>query len=314
MNRRNFLKASAFGGAVAMCGANQALGAEACECGAGMPKLVPPAKPAELNLCLQWGGIPGKEVNEKLDYLEQNGFKAVELPSYEDWIKNTADKFAKAMEGRKLFVATLCGPSDLSKADPAARKAEVERLKPYIEKAGELKGVGLIICPARSKPELPFPELREDFVTNTGKELAEYAARHNCTIVLEPLQRGETKFLRQVADGASMARDIGKGASVMGDFWHMSKEETSFMGAFISGGPLLTHVHVASLRSRQVPGMDGDADNYVDGFRGLKLIGYRGAVSFEGGFGKKDKELTDAWRNEKILAMKQLLEEQWAQA
>ena len=53
-----------------------------------MPKLTPPEKPAELNLCLQWWAIPGGEMKEKLDFLEGNGFGAVEIPSG-DWpIKN----------------------------------------------------------------------------------------------------------------------------------------------------------------------------------------------------------------------------------
>ena len=41
------------------------------------------------------------------------------------------------------------------------------------------------------------------------------------SIVLDPLRRNETPFLRQVADGARMAADIGPGATVMGDSWHM---------------------------------------------------------------------------------------------
>ncbi len=66
--------------------------------------------------------------------------------------------------------------------------------------------------------------------------------------MLEPLRRNETPFLRQVADGARMAADIGPGATVMGDFWHMGLEETSFMGAFICAGKLLSHVHIAGLK------------------------------------------------------------------
>ena len=128
--------------------------------------------------------------------------------------------------------------------------------------------------------------MRKDLVENTGKRLAEHAHKHGNSIVLEPLRRNETPFLRQVADGACIARDIGPGCTVMGDFWHMGLEETSFMGAFISGGKLLTHVHIAGLKERIIPGVHPDADNYVDRFMGLKLIGYRVAVSFEGGWPK----------------------------
>ena len=36
-------------------------------------------------------------------------------------------------------------------------------------------------------------------------------------------------------------------------------------------------MHVASRKRRSMPGEDGEADNYVEGFRGLKMIGYENA-------------------------------------
>ena len=310
MKRREFLTASAVAGAAAVCGARRAA-AQAVAAGDGMPKLAPPERPAVLNLSLQWGMIPGGEINQKLDYLEQHGYQAFETPTG-GWLLNEGEKLSAAMQGRKLFVATACGPSNFAYAEQEKRDKEVETFLPQLEALGMLKAVGLILCPARGKLAeegwLSGKDLRKDFVENTGRRLAEHAAKHGTAIVLEPLNRGETPFLRQVADGAMIARDIGKGATVMGDFWHMSKEETSFMGAFISGGRLLTHVHIASLKGRQIPGVDGDADNYVDGFKGLKLIGYRGAVSLEGGVSKGgDKE-------QLLAAMQRLLKEQWEQA
>ena len=90
-----------------------------------MPKLAPPDKPAELNLCLQWWGIPGGEMKEKLDFLEANGFGAVEIPSG-DWPIKNADAMIEAMKGRKLFLATACGPSDFSYAEPEKREGQDE--------------------------------------------------------------------------------------------------------------------------------------------------------------------------------------------
>lgn len=304
-----------------MCGA-QATTARGQAAGeSSMPKLTPPEKPAELNLCLQWGGIPGNEINEKLDFLEANGFGAVEIPSG-DWPIKNADAMIEAMKGRKLFLATACGPSDFSYADPEKREAEVQKFLPVLEALGKMKSVGLILCPARGRLSEPGylsgKELRKDFVQNTGKRLAEHAARHGTSIVLEPLRRNETPFLRQVADGARMAADIGPGATVMGDFWHMGLEETSFMGAFICGGKLLTHVHIAGLKERIIPGVHPEADQYVDGFKGLKLIGYRGAISFEGGWPRNPadprKGLSQEEKTKLILNMVKLLREQWAMA
>ena len=69
---------------------------------------------------------------------------------------------------------------------------------------------------------------------------------------------------------------------MMGDFYHMHIEETSDMGAFISAGPFLHHVHLASrTRNRTMPHQDNS--DYRDGFRGLKYIGYQDFMSLECG-------------------------------
>lgn len=278
-------------------------------------------RPAELNLCLQWGSIPGKEINEKLDFLEANGFAAVEIPSG-DWTLNNCDAMIDAMAGRNLFIATACGPSNFAYAEDEKRDAEVQKFLPVLEALGRMKSVGLVVCPARGKLSEPGwlsgKDLRRDFVENTGRRLAEHAARHGTAIVLEPLRRNETPFLRQVPDGARMAADIGPGAMVMGDFWHMAGEETSFMGAFICAGSLLAHVHIAGLKQRIIPGVHPEADNYVDGFRGLKFIGYRGAISFEGGWPKNpsnpDAGLSQDDKIRLIRNMVTMLREQWEMA
>ena len=343
MKRREFLAASAVAGVAAVCGTQRAVAQGAAQADNGMPKLAPPEKPAQLNLCLQWGMIPGGEMNQKLDFLEANGYQAVEIPTG-GFLINDGEKFAKAMEGRKLFVSTACGGSNFAYAEKEKRDKEVEGFLPQIEVLGMLKSVGLIICPARGQLSqegwLTGKELRKDFVENTGRRMAEHALKHGTSIVLEPLRRNETPFLRQVLDGAVMARDInaligGTGATVMGDFWHMELEELEFFGPFAGAGKLLSHVHIASLRRRQIPGLDGEADNYVAGFKGLKLIGYQGAVSLEGGVPRtlpfqqtpeakeieikdKDGRVTEKGyevSKELLLAnMVKLLREQWAMA
>lgn len=316
MKRRDFLTASAVAGVGTVCGARSASVREGVA-DDGMPRLTSPEKPAQLNLCLQWRAIPGSDMNQKLDFLEENGFGAVEIPSG-NWPVENLESMNKAMKGRNLFVATACGPSDFSYAEAERREAEVQKFLPTIEALGAMKSVGLILCPARGKVPMGFKELREDFVTNTGKRLAEHAAKNGTLIVLEPLRRNETPFLRQVADGARMAADIGPGAAVMGDFWHMGLEETSFMGAFICAGRLLAHVHIAGLKQRIIPGIHPEADIYVDGFKGLKLIGYRGAVSFEGGWPKNPanpkKGISQEERTRLILNMVKILREQWDMA
>ena len=102
-------------------------------------------------------------------------------------------------------------------------------------------------------------------------------------------------------------RDINNpGVRCMGDFWHMTWEETSDMGAFLSAGEYLQHVHVASRKRRSMPGEDGEADNYVNGFKGLKMLDYDKYVSFECG--------CQGDRNVLVPAAVELLRKQWEEA
>jgi len=120
------------------------------------------------------------------------------------------------------------------------------------------------------------------------------------------LNRRETWFLRQLADAAAICRDVNHpGVAVMGDFWHMTWEEPCDFAAFVAAGPYLQHVHIASRKERKMPGED-EGDNYVDGMRGLKFIGYQNYISFECG-SKGDPR-------QSIPAAVRLLREQWAAA
>ena len=96
MDRRNFLMTSALTG-TAVSGVSHAV-AEPAAGSEMMPKLSPPEEPAELNLCLQWNKIPGGAMNEKLDFLEENGFAAVEIPSG-NWPIENCDDLLKAISG-----------------------------------------------------------------------------------------------------------------------------------------------------------------------------------------------------------------------
>ena len=316
MNRRQFIVGAAFAATA------QAARSASASCQAGARGKCGRGTCQNLRLCLQWGTIPtADDFNAKLDYLEANGYAAVEIPTGKtgEWVLEKGEAFGRAMAGRKLACATACGPSRFDYADPKMNEAEVKKFLPVLEVLGGLKSTGLIICPARGKPEVGLKELREDFVENTGRRLAEQAAKCGTAIVLEPLQRKETPFLRQVSDGAKMAQEIGAGCKVMADFWHMTWEEANDRAAMLAAGPLLAHVHIASRRTRKIPGSDGAADDYRLGFRGLKEIGYGGVVSVEAGWVPKGKDakgkpiLPDlAERHQILTKMCAFLREQWS--
>ena len=263
-----------------------------------------PAKEAVLNLSSQLGIIPGKEVAEKLAKMQEWGFAGVELPSD---IVGQEKIFLDAIANTDMKFSAVCWGShngDLVSEDVSKRKKGVEDLKKVLAVAGEMKTTGVIYVPAfNGQTKLTNQEIRQ-VLLETFPEIGEYAVSVGSRVLLEPLNRKEAYFLRQVADGASICRDINSpGVRMMGDFYHMCIEETSDMGAFISAGPMLHHVHLAS-RIRVLPGQD--ERSFVDGFRGLKLIGYQDYCSYECGV-KGDA-------NVEIPKSMQFLRDQWAQA
>jgi len=260
-----------------------------------------------LKISCQEGVAPGESLTEKLDFLESLGIVGFEPGGR--GLEKRVTEIQQALQNRNIQVSAICAGFDgwLIAEDPAVRKQCMDSMKVILEAAGELGSSGLIFVPAFNKqPSLPDWDARE-LLIDEMKELAEFALQHQTRILLEPLNRKECHFCRLVADGAAIVRDVDSpGAAVMGDFWHMTWEETSDRGAFLSGGDALHHVHIASRKQRKMPGEDGEADNYTAGFSGLKEIGYSDYISFEcGSVGEKKETLPAAVR---------LIRQQWKKA
>lgn len=297
MQRREFFKLSALAGlAATLTPAVKAF------------EIPNPAKKAVLNISLQEGVAPGKNLGEKLDFMEANGIVGFEPGG--GGLPNRIEEFQKALKGRKVKISAICaGFSGVPMSDdPKIRQKAVDSIKEIVTAAGALGSVGVIMVPAfNGQTKLGNKEGREIMVKEVLPVLGEHAVKCGTHVIMEPLNRGEAFFLRQVADAASICRDVNNpGVALMGDFWHMTWEETSDFAAFVAGGPWLQHVHIASRGKRRTPGEDGEKDNYVDGFRGLQAVGYQNYISFEcGSTGPREKTIPVACK---------LIREQWAEA
>lgn len=263
-----------------------------------------PTAEAQLSLSSQLGVIPGDSLETKLAKMADWGFEAVELGGD---IVGQEERYRKAVADAGLKVSAICWGSingDLVSEDEAKRGPAAEAFKRVLTSAGQLKSTGVIYVPAfNGQTKLTNQEIRA-ILLDVLPELGQHAVEAGTRLMLEPLNRGEAFFLRQLADAASICRDCDNpGVCMMGDFYHMAIEETSDLGAFISAGPYLHHVHLAS-RSRVLPGQDDRS--FVDGFRGLKMVGFADYCSFECGV-RGD-------RNVEIPKSLQFLREQWEQA
>ncbi len=165
----------------------------------------------------------------------------------------------KALQGRKIKVSAVCGgiKGVLVSEKEEVRQQAVDSMKEIITAAGALGSTGMILAPAfHNQTKLGHQETRELLIKQLA-ELGDYAQKANTRVLLEPLNRRECHFMRQVSDAAAICRDVkNPGIGVMGDFWHMTWEETNDMAAFIAAGKYLHHVHMASRKTRKVPGED----------------------------------------------------------
>lgn len=291
-NRRNFLKTTLSGAALAVgatalpgCSGKPAGEAAQTTAAASAAPTACAAK-APLNLSFQEGIAPGESLNEKLDLMEKLGVVGFEPGG--GGLSGRVNELGEALKGRNIRVSAICAgfKGFILSEKPEMRKECMDTMKEIIAAAGELGSVGVIIVPAFNGqvPVLPHTMETRDFLCEQFTEMGNFAAEHGTTVIFEPLNRKECFYLRQVADAASICRDLDNpGVRCMGDFWHMTWEEPSDMGAFLSAGSYLQHVHIASRKRRSMPGEDGEADNYVDGFKGLKMIGYDKFISFECG-------------------------------
>jgi sugar phosphate isomerase/epimerase len=263
----------------------------------------------ELKISFQEGNAPGENLNEKFDFMEANG--VVGFEPHGKALLARKQEYLDALQGRNIKMSAVCAGFDgfILSTDPEVRKLCRDTMEQLIIAAGEVGSTGVIIVPAfnHQQPAMPHTQETRDFLCEQFNEMGTLAQQHGTTVILEPLNRREAFYLRLLADAASICRDINNpGVTCLGDFWHMTWEETSDYGAFMSAGDYLQHVHIASRKRRLTPGEDGEADNYVEGFKALKKIGYDKYVSFECGC-EGDRAVV-------IPAALELLRTQWEEA
>jgi len=301
-SRRDFVRKVGLGGAFAALGTTSAFSVLS-----DAKTKKKSTKGVSLNLGLQEGVAPGASLTEKLDFMEANGIYGLEVGGGK--LADRVPEIQKALQNRKVKISAICAGFRgwLISSEESERKKCMDTSKEILAAAGALGSYGMILVPGFNgqKPSLPFVEARAILIDQL-KELGEFAVKNNTTIILEPLNRREAWFLRQVSDAAAICRDVeSPGVTCMGDFWHMTWEEPDDMGAFISGQKYLNHVHVASRKTRNSPGED-EGDNYITGFKALKMINYQHFVSFECG-ARGDKKIV-------IPAALKLLRDQWEMA
>jgi sugar phosphate isomerase/epimerase len=270
VDRRNFLKICMTGAAaVAMPGLQSTAIAQE-------------QNKAVLKLCSQEGRIPGGSLQEKLDKLESWGAVGIEFGGNP---KARIKEIQDAVKGRKIGIAALCWGAhsgDLVSMDMEKRKKGIEDIKDALTTAGELKSTGVIFVPAFHKQSSLQPAELDKILFDILPDIGEYAVKVGSRVLIEPLNKKETFYINRLEQALAICEKIKHpGICMMGDMYHMSLEETDQKQAFIKASKWIHHVHLATKEHRILPGQE--EHSYVEGFRGLKTIGYQDYCSLECG-------------------------------
>lgn len=240
-----------------------------------------------MKLACQDGLVPGASLEEKLDKLAAWGYEGVEFWGSEWLLQNTAT-VRTTVKKAGLKVSTICAGyrGSVLDPDPSVRRQAVEDIKARLTAAAELGAVGLIFVPIFGGPKLPdlspyksAVELERDLLLFYLDELGKHAEKVGSILLLEPLNRYETHFLRRVEQAVEICEQIGNPyIGIMADFFHMNIEEASIPDALRKGGKWIRHIHLAD-SNRLLPGW-GHTD-FRSGFLALKEIGFTDYMALE---------------------------------
>jgi sugar phosphate isomerase/epimerase len=186
-------------------------------------------------------------------------------------------------------------PGDLKITGP---EANLEALERYVSTAlyrAEIAGVETIVFGsggARRIPDGCDRAVAHRQLVNFCQMLGPIACQHGVTIVIEPLNVGETNVLNTVGEGGDLAREVNHpNIRLLVDGYHWGKDHDTAEG-ILKNAPLLRHAHIATAEGRRPPHVGDECGDFL---QVLKSAGYQGRVSIEGNIEHPAEELPAAF-------------------
>jgi sugar phosphate isomerase/epimerase len=186
-------------------------------------------------------------------------------------------------------------PGQLKAVGPEAKHAEILA---YAEKAFQRAagaGIETIVWGSGESRKIPDGFSRaaaEEQFSDVAGKAASLAGRCGVTIVLEPLNSGETNFINNLREGMAVVEAVGHPSfRLLADIYHMLREGEA-PDAIETSGKYLRHCHIAEKDQRTPPGTAGD--DFRPFLRALKKIGYTGGISIECRWESLEKQLPAA--------------------
>ncbi len=228
-----------------------------------------------------------EDFEARLNQIKELGFDGFEADG--SMLLNQYEELKDAVKKTGVPVTSVCGGYRgwIGDFEDYRRNTALEDIRLILERAGELGAAGIVVPAAwgmfslRLPPMTPPRPAEEDkkVLVDSLTKLEDTCKKSGTIVFLEPLNRYEDHMLNTLDDAGEIIQmgDL-KHVKIMADFFHMNIEEQSIRKSICKWGSLIGHVHIADSHRFQ-PG-DGHTD-FVDGFKGLKEIGFDGVMAFE---------------------------------
>jgi len=209
------------------------------------------------------------------DGAEVSIMNAASVPA--KWVREIAKRYGLAIPALGAGRYFLKHGLFFTSKDKGVRARAVQAVQECTRLAGEL-GSHFIVGPVQGNSEKGDREAFQQARDCLGA-CAKTAEKEGALLLVEPINRFSTAFIRTIAQGVKMVEEVNSPSlKLLVDTFHMNIEERSMTQSIKEGGRNIAHVHFSD-SNRLAPGQ-----GHID-FRAvaeaLREIGYQGFASGE---------------------------------
>lgn len=244
-----------------------------------------------MNAEIRRGGIGKMKIGfcAKLDRIEEAaaaGFDYIEPPvsAMAAWSEEEFNEKCETAKraGLPVYAFNVLFPGEMALLDA---KTTDEEIAAYLDRAfarvERLGGKVVVFGSGKSRRRPESMAYADAFrrLCEIARVIGGAAEKFGLTIVVEPLNRGETNMINSVAEGAALTAAVNHPrVQLLADYYHIALENQPPEDVLRVGG--VAHVHIATREGRYIPLTP--SDGYRTLFASLKKTGYTGGISIEG--------------------------------
>ncbi len=221
------------------------------------------------------------QLPDNFEFIEEN-IQTLLVPEADDAAFQRRLEIVRSLS-KPVSVANRLLPADLKPVGPSVDEVRLTRWCETVMARSEQAGVKIIVwgsgASRRLENDFPRETAREQFIRAVGRA-APMAEQHGVMIVIEPVCRHDSNFIRSLAEGADIVEQVNHpNVRLLADFWHMIIEGEP-ASEIVKYKDILEHVHLSELgMDRGEPGRRGD--DLREYLAALKEAGYTKGLVIE---------------------------------